>query len=669
MKQKRRKIGVRISAIVLPLMVLSMVLLSVTYYFATKREMYNLSAGLLKQISTDTATLVQKEIRASAQTSEDVAKYVEAQGSADKNDILKALKVKQEEFGFKALGYADKKGMYTDTDGNTRDMSATSEFELAISGSRCASELYVSPISKETEIAYCAPITINGDIIGIVVAVKDGLEYSNITNALEIGYGGSAFILDRESGQILASNHEDLVKGLKTIDALSAENKEYQSFCEASKEMIENINGQTSYEINGQKQIVVYSGMLSDYWILGVSINEAAMLEGTRSLGYNLMFIAILIMIIAVSIVVIIIKDLNRGFGKLTGVIDEISTGNLTEKVDKKLMSRPDEIGAIASNVRHLNHNISGMLQGVKGAITDVSESSNELNKIANTLSENNASIVSVVTDIAQGNASQAQNLTDITVKLEAFDQLLNEMNGCITSISSVAEEISTDAVDSRSNMQDVTTTIETITDKFEVLIVMIEKMHERLDAITKITNLIEGISSKTNLLSLNASIESARAGEAGKGFNVVATEIGKLAMESNYSTKEIKEMIEEAIREMEVLTAESAEISGYIKEQNSSIKNAIDSFVSISSAIDEIQPIIGEVTEKAQYVEHDKRQILDAIDEIVAVSEQVSASAQEIVATTEEVASLSEGVAESTDQLVGSVGQMQEQIDQFKTE
>ena len=68
----------------------------------------------------------------------------------------------------------------------------------------------------------------------------------------------------------------------------------------------------------------------------------------------------------------------------------------------------------------------------------------------------------------------------------------------------------------------------------------------ERTKQINIIVRSVNEIASRTNLLSLNASIEASRAGNAGRGFSVVASEIRKLAEKSKSSVGNIKELVDD---------------------------------------------------------------------------------------------------------------------------
>lgn len=67
----------------------------------------------------------------------------------------------------------------------------------------------------------------------------------------------------------------------------------------------------------------------------------------------------------------------------------------------------------------------------------------------------------------------------------------------------------------------------------------------------------IQSISSKTNMLSLNASIEAARSGEAGRGFAVVANQMSKLAGDTKTASAKILELLKQLTSDVDIMKKE----------------------------------------------------------------------------------------------------------------
>jgi len=79
--------------------------------------------------------------------------------------------------------------------------------------------------------------------------------------------------------------------------------------------------------------------------------------------------------------------------------------------------------------------------------------------------------------------------------------------------------------------------------------VISANKLIKEMNDLSQSLNMIEG---KQNLLSINARIEAARAGEAGKGFSIVAQEVGSLADSSKQINGKIKEVLSKLNHEVE---------------------------------------------------------------------------------------------------------------------
>ncbi|MCY6356432.1 methyl-accepting chemotaxis protein [Clostridium sp. ZS2-4] len=113
-----------------------------------------------------------------------------------------------------------------------------------------------------------------------------------------------------------------------------------------------------------------------------------------------------------------------------------------------------------------------------------------------------------------------------------------------------------------------------------------VDKTYDEAQNTDEVLNFIENIAKQTNLLGLNAAIESSRAGEFGKGFSVVAKEIRKLSVSSSESIKQINEVLKN--------------IQNSVMEMSDKINNSNNVFEAQVSSIQEITAVIEKLNESA---------------------------------------------------------------------
>ena len=190
----------------------------------------------------------------------------------------------------------------------------------------------------------------------------------------------------------------------------------------------------------------------------------------------------------------------------------------------------------------------------------------------------NNASenAVEIFDDITAGNESNLKSVQKQTEMTDEIIELTDDVNkGMARVIESVKSSYaglnkSTEAVDNLKIKSEV------IIDKNTELVNVINKFIKYIKQMKSLVAEISSISEQTNLLSLNASIESARAGEAGKGFAVVASEITSLSDETANLTEDIKKIVLQLEQNVNTAKKSVVDVISVIEAENDTIdKNA----------------------------------------------------------------------------------------------
>lgn len=137
---------------------------------------------------------------------------------------------------------------------------------------------------------------------------------------------------------------------------------------------------------------------------------------------------------------------------------------------------------------------------------------------------------------LGEDSASQQDMLREMVARLVSvasgseFSQQTAGLNDFVSQTGNVIQQF----VDSTEENQHFTAEIQG----------SFERMREHVDAVTKLLDDVNQITSQTDLLALNAAIEAARAGEAGRGFAVVADEVRNLAQRTSQFSGQIRTLL-----------------------------------------------------------------------------------------------------------------------------
>jgi methyl-accepting chemotaxis protein len=221
-----------------------------------------------------------------------------------------------------------------------------------------------------------------------------------------------------------------------------------------------------------------------------------------------------------------------------------------------------------------------------------------------NSIVEENEELNRSLQEVNSMQETAATNNSENDIITSELDSMLNNLLGQDHYVIDNINEINNIGVQVKEIVKSADNTIKEMTqttkDNSGVISNFTESFEELLSKVKSIENIstqINGIASQTQLLSLNASIESARAGEAGRGFTIVADEIKKLSENTTALLKDIQKTVKEtydiaikAKNQVEDLNQGKADSDTVAKEANEGFTKVTDKIEEITERISKIK-------------------------------------------------------------------------------
>ena len=354
------------------------------------------------------------------------------------------------------------------------------------------------------------------------------------------------------------------------------------------------------------------------------------MMEYVSSINGAIQFVIVIICFVCT---IMAIRHLVESDSALTGSIE----GNLRRVVQtvEKVKGASNLIVDGVTVVRELaEENKTGASQVVRGMV--------QLADNNEVLSEKTLSSIEMTTVIE----NQVKNVEGL------MEQVVELINASMVHANTSSEDLK-EVVDTTNKMASLSAEVERILEEFK----------QEFENVKQETSTIEGISSKTNLLALNASIEAARAGEAGRGFAVVAEEIRDLSAGTKTSSTRIMEALshleETSGRMMESITETVSLIQGNIEK----VSNVDKSVTEITNDTSVLGSNIKVVDSAVKEVAASNETLVVNMRQVGEVMEVMTGSINEAEETTKAMLSKYDESSKSAINIETIVGNLMEEL------
>jgi methyl-accepting chemotaxis protein len=419
-------------------------------------------------------------------------------------------------------------------------------------------------------------------------------------------------------------------------------------------------NGSKYVDYQGGKYLFMYAKVGDTGAMICALVSNGTILKQADGIRLFTVFIVIIACIIATFNAFMITNGIDKVIKSMIIGLKKAAHGDLTVVFPS---NRKDEFKTLIDEIQNTFTNMKSLIFGVKNLSSEVMDSSAKIGETTSSFQRSTENISFATGEVEQGIVQQAKDAEDCLSEMDNLSQKIISISENTREISRITEQTKIsiqEGTQCTQRLNDQTkSTIQITTD----IIKKVEQQAQKSLSISQISNVISDIASQINLLSLNASIESARAGEFGRGFAVIANEIRSLADQSKKSVDDIKDIIsniqEETNDTMQI--AQSAE--AVLLLQENAVSDTTGSYHNINNNVEQLVIYLKYITDTIDNMEESRVSTLGAIESISAVLEEIAASSntvnqasKEQLISVESMSTSSEALNENANNLLHAV-------------
>jgi methyl-accepting chemotaxis protein len=227
----------------------------------------------------------------------------------------------------------------------------------------------------------------------------------------------------------------------------------------------------------------------------------------------------------------------------------------------------------------------------------------------------------------ATGAREQASATTEISTTVKELLSTSRQIASSAQQVSRVADETASAARTGNETVQHAQEAIDAVRRQVDAIVNHMLELGKRSQEIGGILDIINELAEQTNILAINATIESAGAGEHGKRFAVVAEEIRKLADRVGSSTKDIRVLIDE-IRAASNTTIMATE------DGSKAVQSSARQFTDVAGSFRRIAELVRANLDVAREIELSTQQQTTAVEQVNTAILEVAQTARQAEST-----------------------------------